>query len=144
MGTAKNEKLQPEVESKKPQRLTLEQLIAAKERKDQNLLKTAEIEIPSLGGTLLFKRPSDDIIFDMVNIIQNDPDTKRVVDEMAKIIYTCCDQLHDKTLYEEMDVGDPVDVVFSIMDSGDILDVGDKVCNMNSIYSNAEKEVKNA
>lgn len=134
MSTAKEEKLQ---------RLTLEQLIAAKERKDRELLKTEEIEIPSLGGTLLFKRPSDDIVFDMINIIKNDQDTKTIVDEMAKIIYSCCDQLHDKELYEQLDVGDPVDVVFEIMDSADILEVGDKVCNMNSLFANAENEIKN-
>lgn len=136
MGTAKNEK--------KLQRLTLEQLIAAKERKDQDLLKVEEIEIPSLDGTLLFKRPSDEMLFDMINIVKDDQDTKTIIDEMAKIIYACCDQLHDKTLYEELEVGDPVDTVFAIMDSGDILAVGDKVCNMNSLYANVENEIKNA
>ena len=135
MGSAKNKK--------ELQRLTLEQLIAAKERKDQDMLKVEEIEIPSLQGTLLFKRPSDELLFDMINIVQHDQDTKTIVDEMAKIIYACCDQLHDKTLYEELDVGDPVDVVFAIMDSGDILNVGGKVCDMNSLFANIEDEIKN-
>ena len=136
MGTAKNEK--------KLQRLTLEQLIAAKERKDQDMVKTEEIEIPSLGGTLLFRRPSDELLFDMINVVQHDQDTKTIVDEMAKIIYACCDQLHDKTLYEELEVGDPVDTVYAIMDSGDIINVGGKVCDMNSLFANIEDEIKNA
>ena len=136
MGTAKNEK--------KLQRLTLEQLIAAKERKDQDMVKTEEIEIPSLGGTLLFRRPSDELLFDMINVVQHDQDTKTIVDEMAKIIYACCDQLHDKALYEELEVGDPVDTVYAIMDSGDIINVGGKVCDMNSLFANIEDEIKNA
>lgn len=126
------------------QRLTLEQLIAAKERREQDMLKVEEIEIPSLNGTLLFKRPSDEILFDMINIVQNDQDTKTIVDEMAKIIYACCDQLHDQKLYEELEVGDPVDVVFAIMDAGDILNVGGRVCDMNSLFKNIEDEIKNA
>jgi len=137
MGTATKEK--------KLQRLTLEQLIAAKERKDQELLATKEIEIPSLGGTLLFKRPSDSTMFEFINATNKlgETDIEAIVDEMAKIIYACCDQLHDKELYEAFDVGDPVDVVFEIMDSGEIMDIGDKVCEMNSIYGNAAEKIKN-
>lgn len=136
MGAPKNKK--------ELHRLTLEQLIAAKERRERDMLRVEAIEIPSLGGTLEFKRPSDDLIFDMINVVKDDEDTKTVVDEMAKIIYACCDQLHDQTLYEEFDVADPVDVVFSIMDSGEILSVGDKVCSMNSLYESVEETVKNA
>lgn len=135
MGAQKNKK--------ELQRLTLEQLIAAKDRREKDMLRVEEIEIPSLGGTLLFKRPSDDIIFDMINALKDDEDTKTIVDEMAKVIYTCCEQLHDKTLYEEFDVADPVDVVFCIMDSGDILSVGDRVCSMNSLFENVEENIKN-
>lgn len=129
------------------QRLTLEQLLAASEKREQALNKTEEIEIPQLGGTLLFKRPSDEMMLAFVNRVNNadaDETMEVTVDEMAKIIYTCCDQLHDKELYEQLDVGDPVDVVHKLMDSGDIMNVGDKVCSMNSIYGNAAGEIKNA
>ncbi len=136
MGSVKNEK--------KLQRLTLEQLIAAKEKKEQDALRVEEIEIPSLGGTLLFKRPSDETIFNLINSVMKDDDTKNLVDEMAKIIYTCCDELHDQKLYEELDVADPVDTVFAIMDSGDILTVGDKVCSMNSLFDHVDEQIKNS
>ena len=136
MGSVKNEK--------KLQRLTLEQLIAAKEKKEQDALRLEEIEIPSLGGTLLFKRPSDETIFNLINSVMKDDDTKNLVDEMAKIIYTCCDELHDQKLYEELDVADPVDTVFAIMDSGDILTVGDKVCSMNSLFDHVDEQIKNS
>lgn len=124
-------------------RLTLEDIISAKEKRDRDKLKVEEIEIPSLEGTLVFKRPSDELIFDMIDALSDNRDTRNVVDEMAKIIYACCDQLHEKELYEEFDVGDPVDIVFEVMDSGDIIDVGDKVCSMNSLYQNAGETVKN-
>ena len=136
MGSVKNKK--------KLQRLTLEQLIAAKEKKEQDALRVEEIEIPSLGGTLLFKRPSDETIFNLINSVMKDDDTKNLVDEMAKIIYTCCDELHDQKLYEELDVADPVDTVFAIMDSGDILTVGDKVCSMNSLFDHVDEQIKNS
>ena len=129
------------------QRLTLEQLLAASEKREQALNKTEEIEIPQLGGTLLFKRPTDEMMLAFVNCVNNadsDETMEVTVDEMAKIIYTCCEQLHDKELYEQLDVGDPVDVVHKLMDAGDIISVGDKVCSMNSIYGNAAGEIKNA
>ena len=129
------------------QRLTLEQLIAASDRREAALLRVEEIEIPELGGTLLFKRPSDELmlsVVDTINSADKSDMTAVTVDEMAKVIYTCCDDLHNKDLYEQLDVGDPVDVVFKIMDSGMILEVGDKVCSMNSIYENATNEIKNA
>ena len=129
------------------QRLTLEQLLAASEKREQALNKTEEIEIPQLGGTLLFKRPTDEMMLAYVNCVNNadsDETMEVTVDEMAKIIYTCCEQLHDKELYEQLDVGDPVDVVHKLMDAGDIISVGDKVCSMNSIYGNAAGEIKNA
>ena len=132
---------------KKLQRLTLEQLLAASERREAALNKTEEIEVPQLGGTLLFKRPSDEMMLDFVNRVNaaGEDDMMGVtVDEMAKIIYSCCDQLRDKELYEQLDVGDPVDVVHKILDAGDIIDLGDKVCSMNSIYGNAAEEIKNA
>lgn len=136
MGSVKNKK--------KLQRLTLELLIAAKEKKERDALRVEEIEIPSLGGTLLFKRPSDETIFNLINSVMKDDDTKNLVDEMAKIIYTCCDELHDQKLYEELDVADPVDTVFAIMDSGDILTVGDKVCSMNSLFDHVDEQIKNS
>lgn len=129
------------------QRLTLEQLLAASEKREMALNKTEEIEIPQLGGTLLFKRPTDEMMLAFVNRVNNadnDETMEITVDEMAKIIYTCCEQLHDKELYEQLDVGDPVDVVHKLMDAGDIMTVGDKVCSMNSIYGNAAEEIKNA
>jgi hypothetical protein len=129
------------------QRLTLEQLLAASEKREQALNKTEEIEIPRLGGTLLFKRPTDEMMMSFINRV-NSADSDELMeittDEMAKIIYACCEQLHDQELYEQLDVGDPVDVVHKIMDSGDIMTVGDKVCSMNSIYGNAAEEIKNA
>lgn len=131
-------------DKKNLKRLTLEDIIFAKEKREKDKLQVKEIEIPSLGGTLLFKRPSDEMVFDMIDSLNDNKDMKNIVDEMAKIIYACCDQLHEKELYEEFDVGDPVDIVFEVMDSGDIIDVGDKVCSMNSLYQNAGETVKNA
>lgn len=131
---------------KKLHRLTLEQLIAASDKREAALNKTEEIEIPQLGGTLLFKRPSDRDMLSFVNRVNaagEDDVMEITVDEMARIIYTYCDELHDKGLYEELEVGDPIDVVHKIMDAGDIMTVGDKVCSMNSIYGNAAEEIKN-
>lgn len=136
MGAQKNEK--------KLKRVTLEQLLAAKMQREKDKLKVEEIEVPSLGGTLLFKRPADEDIFDIVNAIDKDDDIRVTLDQMANIIYKCCDQLHDKELYETMEAGDPVDVVFMTMSSSDIIQVGNKVCGLNELYADAGEQVKNS
>ncbi len=125
-------------------RLTLEQLIAARDKKEAVMTRVEEFEIPSLDGTLAFKCPSDPMLFDMINALAEDQSMERITDEMAKVIYGCCDQLHDQELYEALEVGDPVNVVFEIMGAGDIIQVGDKVCSMNPLYSEIEDQVKNA
>lgn len=128
----------------KLQRLTLEQLIAAKEQREREILTVKEIEVPPLNGTLLFKRPSDEMLLDMMNVLKDDQDTKAIADEFAKIIYNCCEDLHNKELYEEMEVGDPVDIVYRLMGPLEIIDLGDEVCNLNKAWKNFETEIKNA
>ena len=137
MGSVSNEK--------KVGRLTLDQLIAARDQKERDKLRVEEIEIPSIGGTLLFKRPSDELILEMVNRLKDSgEDTKRYYDELANIIYECCDDLKSQELYDRLEVGNPIDVVYEIMDLNDIAVVGDKVCSMNSIFDGVEDQIKNA
>ena len=130
---------------KKLQRVTLEQLLAAKMQREKDKLTVKEIEVPSLGGTLLFKRPSDESIFDAVNAIGKDEDDMRtIMDEMARIIYECCDFFHDKEVYEAMEVGDPIDIVYSTMTKMDIMQVGETVCEMNSLFEGIGEQLKNS
>ena len=129
---------------KKLTRLTLDQLIAAKEQKEKDRLMVKEIEIPSIGGTLLFKRPTDEQIFEFVDAVKDDDSMQNTCDQYAAIIHANCEQLQDPNLYEEIETSHPVDIVYKIMDANDIATVGDKVCSMNNLYSNAGEEVKNA
>lgn len=129
---------------KKRTRLTLEQLIAAKEQREKDRLMVKEIDIPALGGSLLFKRPSDELIFDLVESVQKDDSLANSCDQYATVLHACCDQLRDPELREALDVSNPVDVVYAILDAGDIVSVGDQVCQMNSLYQTAEESVKNS
>ncbi len=135
MGSVKN--------GKQLQRATLEQLIAHSEKQDRDKMRVEEIEIPSMEKTLLFKRPSDELILDMINDLTDNEDTKAYYDELAKVLYECCDDLKSPELYDALDVGDPVDVVYKIMDLNDIVVVGEAVCGMNPLFKDAEGQVKN-
>lgn len=128
---------------KKLKRLTLDQIIAAKEQKEKDRLAVKEIEIPSMGGTLLFRRPTDEQIFDFVDNIKDDDSTQNTCDNYASIIHACCEELRDPKLYEEIETDHPVDIVYKVMDANDIITVGDAVCSLNPLYGNAGETVKN-
>lgn len=132
-------------------RLTLDQILAAKEQKEKDRLQVKEIEIPSMGGTLLFKRPSDEVIFEFVDAIKDDDSMANTCAQYGHVIYVCCDELKDPKLHDAVGIsdpdspysGDPEEIVEAVMEASDIAIVGDAVCSMNRLYRDAESEVKN-
>lgn len=137
MGSPKNRK--------KLERMTLDDFISAKRKKENDALRVEEIEIPSTGKAILCRRPSDADMCDVIDEVQQDDSTQNLVDVYAEVIYNSCEDLHKAEVREALDIqGNPVDVVFAIMDLNDILKVGDAVCQMNSLYARGADEVKNA
>ena len=129
---------------KKATRMTLEDLINAKLKREQDKLVVKEIEIPSLGKTLLFRRPTREEICSFMDQMGQDTETEELIEGYQELIYNCCDQLHDKEVIENMGVENPVMVVPAIMDDADILKVGDEVAKLNPLYGTYADEEKNS
>lgn len=125
-------------------RLTLEDITRAKLQRDKDKLTVKEIEVPSLGKALLFKRPTDEMILDYIEAAGEDASPRNMVRHYEEIIYMCCEMLQNPELHEELEVVDPIDTVKAFMDANDVLMVGDELCDMNSLYHGYSEEVKNS
>ena len=133
------------MEKKKVVRMTLDDIIKAKLQKDQDKLTLKVIEIPSIGKSLRCLRPTRSEICDFMDgITETDGQTEEVLEQYQSLIYMCCDELHQKDLFEQLEIEDPESVVPAIMDDADILAVGDEVANLNPLYKQYTEEEKNS
>ena len=133
------------MEKKKVVRMTLDDIIKAKLQKDQDKLTLKDIEIPSIGKSLRFRRPTrSEICAFMDGIGETEGQTEEVLEQYQSLIYTCCDELHQKDLFEQLEIEDPESVVPAIMDDADILAVGDEVASLNPLYKQYTEEEKNS
>ena len=133
------------MEKEKAKRMTLDDIVKAKMKRDQDKLTVKEIKVPSIGMSLLFRRPTRNEICDfMDNIYGSDQTTEDMIGLFEQLIYTCCEDLHKQELLEELGIENPDDVVQSIMDEADILTVGDEVASLNPLYDTYANEEKNS
>lgn len=102
-------------------------LIARKMQRDNDKLKFFEIPVKSLGKSLVFKKPSDDLRLDLMDELGDKPSTRDYMRMYKKLIYLNCDILQDAGLHDEIGVKDPFDVVDAIFDLDDISDIGEKL-----------------
>lgn len=132
------------METKKIVRMTLDDIVKAKLKRENDKLTVKEIEIPSIGKSLIFSRPKDEYIFKLIDQIKEDSSTASLVKKYSEVLYMCCEELQDAELHKELEISDPMSVVPSFLDANDIIGVGDQVCSMNSLYENFDDEVKNS
>ena len=124
-------------------KMTFDDIIKAKRQRENDKLMINPVVIPSVGKELVFRRPKDEQMLDFLEAIEKVSSISERVEEYAKILYLNCEDLQNTELHKELDVKDPFDTVKAFMDANDILRVGDAVCNMNSLYRDLDKEVKN-
>lgn len=122
---------------------TFKDLIAKKRQKEEDLHKFKEIEVKSLGKSLIFKKPSDETILGVLDEIGTDPDTRKVATAYKNLIYKTCETLQDPELHKELDIVDPYDVINAVFDLSDILAIGEELFEFSGIGSLGE-EVKNS
>lgn len=122
------------------EKATLKDLIAKKLQKDNEKTKSYEINVKSMGKSLTFKKPSDEMRLDMLDEMGTEPDIRTMMSAYKKIIYLSCDLLQNQELQEELGVVDPFDTVDSIFDLDDILEIGEQL--MDAMDSPVDK-VKN-
>lgn len=126
-------------------RMTLDDIINAKLQKDQDKLTLKDIEIPSIGKSLRFRRPTRSEICDFMDAIgESNGETEEALEQYQGLIYACCDELHQKELFEGLEIEDPESIVPAIMDDADILTVGDEVASLNPLYKTYAEDEKNS
>jgi hypothetical protein len=129
----------------KKTRATLDDIVRAKLQKEQDKLVLKDIEVPSIGKTLQFRRPTRAEICDFMDrITESDGQTETMLETFEELIYACCEQLHDQKLFDQLEIEDPGDIVQAIMNDADILQVGDEVATLNPLYERYADEEKNS
>lgn len=133
------------MDKKKVTRMTLDDIIKAKLQKDQDKLTVQDMEIPSVGKALRFRRPTRSEICDLIDrISESEGQTEEMLEIFEGLIYACCDDLHSQDLFDQLELENPEEIVQAIMDEGDILVVGDEVASMNPLYHQFEEDEKNS
>ena len=60
------------MDKQKLQKITFEQLIQRSIQREQDKMKVKEIEVPAMGGTLLFQKMPENKLMDIMDELQND------------------------------------------------------------------------
>lgn len=122
-------------------KLTLKELVERKLQRDKDKLKVKSIEVPSMGGYLLFNCPSDGRLLDFGDQL-GEGKPSDMVKAYSAIIYDCCPELQNVELHKELGIQDPDDVVSSILEISEITEVGQQLVNFNEVEEVVDK-VKN-
>lgn len=121
---------------------TFKDLLAKKIQKEESEMRFKDIYVSSMDATLTFKKPSDDLICDMIDELKDEENTRKLVEVYKKLIYQCCPMLQDTELHKELEVVDPLDTVSKIFDLKDIMEIGEKLEDLIDIGTKVE-EIKN-
>lgn len=123
-------------------KLTVSELIRRKLqiKEAKAKLKTVEVEIESLGGTITITEPSKSLILDITNMDNQDKANKFA-------IYSCVTDpnLRDKELQQEYDCVEPYDIVDKLFSYGEIVQISAILNNMIGLSSGVKivEEIKN-
>lgn len=120
---------------------TFQDLIAQKLRRNQQLEKAHQVYVPSMGKTLPFRHPGDEVLLELSGEMDTE-DAKRTMAACRKLIYLSCELLQDAKLHEALEVDDPYDVVSALMGLEDISEVADQLSVCFGI-GEAEEALKN-
>jgi hypothetical protein len=123
------------------EKATFNDLLALKMKKDEKKGKVYEIPLKSLGKSITFKEPSDEMRLDMMDEMGTSPSPRDLVVMYKKLIYLTCERLQDPGLHEELGIVDPYDTVDAIFTLNDIVEIGEQL--MDSIDS-PDEEIKNS
>lgn len=105
-------------------KLTLTDLINKKLQKKSTEVKFKNIYVKKLDGELLFKIPTEDEVFDVLDEVQENKSTKHIKEVYTKLIFRQCDTLHEKELLESYGITRGFDIVDILFSTSDIMNVG--------------------
>lgn len=124
------------------EKATFQDLIAKKLQRENDKLKITEVVVPSMGKALVFKKPSDDVLVNLIDDIGDGKDMHAIVGAYKRLIYMTCASLQDQKLHSELDVVDPYDVVDVLFDVTDVMQIGAALSDFVGLSSVGE-DVKN-
>ena len=124
----------------KNKRLKLETLIAAKTKKEEQATK--ELEIPSLGGTVLAKKLSNEAIADVMDRIDAKAGMSEMLEVFKELIYKSVALFHNDELLKTYNCVEPYDIVSQLLELGEIMNLGNEILEMYGFDTLAD-DVKN-
>lgn len=128
------------------QKITFEQLVARSIQREHDKMKVAEIEVPSIGGTILLKKIPENKLLDIIDEGQKGDSLSENFAAERKLIYMCCPILQDTKLHQELGVVEPYDVVEKIFDLQETELIAKEAMKLNGVENIEEKtvaEIKN-
>lgn len=121
---------------------TFKDLLAKKIQKEQDQFKSKEIEITSLGKTLTFIKPKDNVLIDVIDEMGEGKSTGDMVQAFKTLIYHTCPMLQDPEFHAQLEIQDPDEVVSAIFDLSDIMEIGQELMELVNINAKVD-EIKN-
>lgn len=115
------------------EKATFQDLIAKKMQREEDKYKFIEIEVPSIEKSLVFKKPSDELMLDVMDEIEKGRSTKAVAEASKRLIYLTCEALQSPELHKELVVADPFDTVSAIFDIAEVMTIGEKLFDFSGI-----------
>lgn len=114
-------------------------LLARKVSKDSTKNMTKDIMVSSMGKEMTFKKPSDDLVLEIMDEIGENTNTTGTVQAFKKLMYLTCPMLQDTELHKELEIKDPYDTVDAIFSLGDVLEIGEQLMDLIDISADKIK-----
>lgn len=121
---------------------TFQDLITRKLQRDKDQLQVKEVKVSTLGKSLLFKKPSDDALLNVIEEIGDGSNTRKIMEAYKKLIYLTCDLLQSADLQKELQVVDPFDTVTTLFSIPDIMQIGAELVDFAG-FGDVGERVKN-
>lgn len=124
------------------EKATFQDLITRKMQRDHDKLQVKEVKVNSLSKSLMFKKPSDEALLNVIEEIGDGSNTRNIVEAYKKLIYLTCDLLQSSELQNELNVVDPFDTVTAVFTIPDIMQIGAELVDFAG-FGDVGERVKN-
>lgn len=122
------------------QRVTFAELIAKKQQREHDKFEVKDIYLESMDKKIPCQKPSDEQLLDTLDMIGDNTDIRKTVEAFDLLILKCCNMLNNDEL--QKDLTDPLDVVRSIFEVNERLELGKKLADWADVDKVVE-DVKN-
>lgn len=106
-------------------------LIARKLRMDEKREATIIYDIGD--DALVFRRLPNEKAVEALNEIGAQPTVSGIYEISRKLIYDSCERLRDPELHKALEIIDPYDTVDALLETVEILDLGEKIMTLNGL-----------